>query len=267
MSYSLNERFFDVIDTEQKAYFLGLMYADGCVQAIGKSWKTRLGLHKKDHCVVAALRDAVEYTGPLYLTKTRTTLQIANKLLGDGLIRHGCVPKKSLVLKYPTSVPVELQWHFIRGYFDGDGCLSISGRGARWTLVGTESLLTSIATILNRVNIHATVFRHTKKAKVFILSVSGNSQIARLLEHLYENAQMFMPRKFQKKVDFDNLRSTIRPIRKRERITNHQEIVDDYLSGMKVVDMEAKHRITNRTMYKILNRNNVKKRQVSYSSN
>ena len=39
------------------------------------------------------------------------------------LEKHGCVENKSLILQFPTTVPEELMHHFIRGYFDGDGCI------------------------------------------------------------------------------------------------------------------------------------------------
>lgn len=47
-----------------------------------------------------------------------------DKTFKDILIKQGCVPKKSLILKFPTSerVPLDLIRHFIQGYFDEDGC-------------------------------------------------------------------------------------------------------------------------------------------------
>lgn len=263
MSYSLDHNFFDVIDTEQKAYFLGLLYADGCVQATGGSWRLRLGLHIKDQDSVAGLKEALAYDGPLHMTKTRASLAVSSKRLGDTLIGHGCIPRKSLTLEYPSTVPENLSWHFIRGYFDGDGCLCISGRGARWTLVGTEKFLTNASNFLSAIGVNCSIY---PKKRVYILSVSGNKQISVLLDSLYRDATFFMSRKYGKKIEFNNLMADIRPIRKRDRVTNRQEVVDDYQAGMKVRIIEFKHQITNRTMYKILQQNNVEKRQVSHSA-
>ena len=214
--------------------------------------------------ILLDFKKSIEYTGPLRFSENRTLLAFSSKQIGESLISQGCVPKKSLILKYPKSVPELLSWHFIRGYFDGDGCLCISGRGARWTLVGTYSFLNIVASTLNSIGVNCTVY---EQKKVHVLSVSGNRQIKVLLERLYLDSTVFMTRKHEKKEEFYNLMSLIRPIRNRDRVDNYQEIIDDYKSGMKVKDIESKHNITNRTMYKILNNYNVERRQVSNSAN
>lgn len=48
-------------------------------------------------------------------------------MFGD-LSKHGCVPNKSLILKFPTTLPNELVNDFIRGYFDGDGSVYINNK-------------------------------------------------------------------------------------------------------------------------------------------
>ena len=53
----------------------------------------------------------------------RSVIEIYNKELCQDLINYGCVQNKSFCLKYPL-IPYNLNRHFIRGYFDGDGCIS-----------------------------------------------------------------------------------------------------------------------------------------------
>lgn len=60
----------------------------------------------------------------------------------NDLISHGCVPNKSLILK-PPKIDNELINHFIRGYFDGDGCVSFNSKTKVYAvcILGTKEIL------------------------------------------------------------------------------------------------------------------------------
>ncbi len=55
-------------------------------------------------------------------------LQIGSKVMFHDLLSLGLMPNKSLVLQMPK-VPTEFLRHFVRGYFDGDGCAHL---GEHW---------------------------------------------------------------------------------------------------------------------------------------
>lgn len=63
--------------------------------------------------------------------------------LAADLIKLGCFQNKSLILEFPTEkqVPRELIHHFMRGYFDGDGCISYGQGQLRFSVIGTELFL------------------------------------------------------------------------------------------------------------------------------
>lgn len=70
-------------------------------------------------------------------------IAIYSKELAMDLIKLGCFQNKSLILKFPTEqqVPKHLIHHFMRGYFDGDGCVT-SGQGQlRFSVIGTKLFL------------------------------------------------------------------------------------------------------------------------------
>lgn len=129
--YNFNESFFCTIDTESKAYWLGFMYADGYVNSQKTSCEISLKEGDREH-LYKLLKDI---EGDMPITHTykisngknykggRVTLN--SEVLKDSLIHKGCLENKSLILKFPRYdiVPKELMRHFIRGYFDGDGCL------------------------------------------------------------------------------------------------------------------------------------------------
>jgi len=261
MKYKVNDNFFEKIDTESKAYFLGLMFADGCVQSNGKSWRIRIGLHVQDEMILKQFKNELNFKGVLYKTEIRRTLQISSKKMGNDLILHGCVPRKSLILEYPNSIPDNLINHFIRGYFDGDGCLCISGRGARLTMLGTEHFVSNVSDRIRKIGVNSTVFK-VKNGNIFTISISGNRQIKILLEWLYKDSKFYMQRKKEKKKEFEELLKSIKPMKC--RITGtipEKSVVSDYLDGTMIADIEKKYKITNVTMYKILRKNNVALRQ------
>lgn len=130
--YDIDEDYFDVIDTQNKAYALGLYYADGSVASNGGTL-VRLSLQECDKEILDKLNSEfggnrkllfIEYHKKNKNWSNQYCLSISNKKLHNDLIKHGCLPNKSLILKFPTTVPYDLTRHFIRGYFDGDGSLA-----------------------------------------------------------------------------------------------------------------------------------------------
>lgn len=204
--YQVNERFFEIIDTEDKAYFLGFMYADGCVcQRKDKSWCISLTLHKKDKKIIERFRLALNSDHPIHYYKKRrqNSLLIGSKVIAQDLIKHGCIPRKSLILEFPTSVPEHLIKHFIRGYSDGDGCIYWGYRKerqtsiiCRWEMAGTKNLLMGISDVLKKeVGIKGHIY---KMGNIYRLSIFRNADFRKCLEWLYTDATIFLSRKHNK---------------------------------------------------------------------
>lgn len=111
------------------------------------------------------------------------------------LIVHGCFQNKSLELKFPTveQVPSHLIHHFMRGYFDGDGCISTSrqGKDLRFEVLGTYEFLTMYEQTLG-VNIKEP---KQTKSQAFIVQHGGNQQVKKIYEYLYKDATIYLERK------------------------------------------------------------------------
>jgi hypothetical protein len=114
---------FQNIDTEEKAYWLGFLYADGCVHS--QENKIELGLAEKDYEHLNKFRNFLQIKNKIaYRDSTKSyRLSFRSKKSKQDLIALGYIPCKSLLLHFPNSqqVPDYLIKHFIRGYFDGDG--------------------------------------------------------------------------------------------------------------------------------------------------
>lgn len=126
-----NSDYFANIDNRDKAYWLGIMYSDGCVcKRTNGSYSISLEMIDKEH--VEKFRDALNAVDHKILTVTHKNANNAqlsyaihiydNKMAKD-LINLGCVPKKSMYLSSIPNIPQEFVYDFIRGFADGDGCI------------------------------------------------------------------------------------------------------------------------------------------------
>lgn len=126
--YTLDESYFDEINTEAKAYFLGLLYADGynneernCVQ---------ISLQEQDKEILELFNKEIKSNRPLLFLNLKKynknnqncyRLSISSVKISKRLKELGCLQKKSFKIIFPTFLREDLIRHFIRGYFDGDG--------------------------------------------------------------------------------------------------------------------------------------------------
>jgi intein/homing endonuclease len=133
-----DESFFGVIDVEEKAYFLGLMFSDGLNYG-GKKRYFSIELREDDAYILERFSLALCPNTPkeLYFrdrvtptskeTHRYARLTVYSKKICEDLDRLGCMPNKSVLLKFPSYLRPNLLRHFMRGYFDGDGSISLTG--------------------------------------------------------------------------------------------------------------------------------------------
>ena len=203
-TYNVNEKYFDNIDTEDKAYFLGFLYADGNVSKVKNA--ISLEIQERDKPILELFAKFSENTKPFYFRKRNNenwsalyTFHISSKYMKNTLFNYGLTPNKSLVLKFPKYINDDLIQHFIRGYFDGDGCISYgnSNKSLRFSVTGTLNFISTIQKILmEKCNLNENKI-HTQ-GTIFTLEYSGNIQVIRIKDYLYKGATIFLERKFNK---------------------------------------------------------------------
>ena len=134
MAYKFNESFFENINSEEKAYWLGFISADGGINIPGigrdSGWILCINLKKEDKKHLEKFQESIGRSGPIYETDNCVRLQIGSEKLVTDLIQAGVGPRKSKTLK-PWIGPTALQRHYWRGFFDGDGSISKSIRKKR----------------------------------------------------------------------------------------------------------------------------------------
>ena len=210
--YPIQEDFFDVIDTEEKAYVLGLLYADGYNNTDRNS--VSLSLKESDKEILEKVTSLIQPTKPLSYLDTSTQkktkgfensqsqyrLDITNKHVSQRLVELGCGKAKTHNLKFPTEeqVPSHLVRHFIRGYFDGDG--SVSGdKQKQFSFVGTIDFLLPLQHVLMKeLDFSQTKFdkRHKDRDNnIRSLRYCGNNRCIVFRDWLYKDATIYLERK------------------------------------------------------------------------
>lgn len=207
---TVNENFFSRIDTEQKAYWLGFLYADGFITA---QHKIGIALCAKDILHIKKFRKDIEASHSIHVyeghgyegTKAYARIIISSKKIVSDLKKLGCVEHKSLVLKFPNvkQVPQKYQLAFIRGYFDGDGSITSGGRyhPLRLKICGTWEFLEGVRAVLNTVISPDQIVAKLEKRKKdnkdnYMLTIGSTKRVLKILDALYADAIIFLDRKY-----------------------------------------------------------------------
>lgn len=219
--YHVNDHIFDSIDTEEKAYWLGFLYADGCVVINNRTYTTTLSLAETDIL-------AVEEFSIFIFNESRVKIEFSKNIKRQNMAKvivcslhmakmlenKGCIRKKAKTLIFPNWMPKELMNHFIRGYFDGDGHIGInidtsrsnSYRKAAFNILSSTKFTTSLKDLFQQIGINSKMsqsHRCTKDSSTLV--VCGNRQIQRVLDWMYKDATIYLQRKYDKYQELCNL--------------------------------------------------------------
>jgi hypothetical protein len=210
--YSINHNFFDIIDSEEKAYILGLWFADGSLH------KNRYGvcaieLQEEDGYILDKIKNIIEYTGPFYFRKPRynnkstITLSFTSHNIYNNLIKLGCTPNKSLILKFPDNgiIPDLLLRHFIRGFFDGNGCIGYIIRKYNYhqiyfSVCSTTAFLDKLYNIFTEKFYYCGYIANKTTKNIGELRYGGKDIIIKILDWLYQDSSIYLLRKYNKYV-------------------------------------------------------------------
>lgn len=201
--YSVNYNFFENWN-EISAYIYGFILADGHVfYEKGKENKNALQIElaSYDVDILEKIKKELNYEGSICYTKRDTVkLQINNKKIIKDLINKGMPHiNKTNEAAFPNTLPEIYYKDFVRGIFDGDGCISFSRKNMiAFQLTGTKKTLESIKSILpvDMSKIHV-IDRNKYNINVFFLTVSGKKAI-NIFEWLYKDATIYLERKYNK---------------------------------------------------------------------
>ena len=204
--YQWNINFFESVNNELQAYWLGFLYADGYV---GKK-SINLDLADKDLEHLKRFQTDLQATDIPLITRETVhshSLHLRSVKFRKDLEKLGCVNKKTLVLIFPSvlQVPSNLINHFMRGYFDGDGCVQLYQRKNRksptlyFEVIGTYEFLNGFENELKK---HCPRCHKVKRQNVSNVShniqalrYGGNMVVNEIYRFLYKDATVYLARK------------------------------------------------------------------------
>lgn len=222
--YYVNPHAFDIIDNEAKAYWWGFLYADGhtynrsLVLALATKDKEHLKRFKKflnsGHPIKVRYVTAQGKVHPI------AVLFVTNENLINRLRQLGITTNRTTFEWSISQLPSHLKHHWIRGFIDGDGSISIQkNKQAALKICGKPEELKWIRQQfhleINR-NAQHTISKHST-ANIHYLSYFGNIQCPLIRDYLYQGATIFLYRK-------RNIFQKVNPAPPRERNSKGQFI-------------------------------------------
>jgi hypothetical protein len=169
-THNVNDNFFKTWSHDM-AYILGFWFADGNICKRKGSGCFIIAQHTKDRYILEKMLDVMSSDYPVFASKTRpdaSQFEISSEIIYNDIIALGGMPKKSLKIECPN-IPQEFFNDFVRGVFDGDGCISINTKnhaancyicsGSRSFLEKINAILKDNYNISGRINYYQTCFR------------------------------------------------------------------------------------------------------------
>ena len=203
-TYGVDDHFFDVIDTEEKAYWLGFLSADGYVRGN----QVAIHLAEIDRAHIEKFRSAIGAENPIMFKENggvnkSVAINICSDEMAFALKSHGVVEGKTYTLKPATTVPEHLLRHYWRGCVDGDGCIYIGVDNRRGTkcpsitinFVGTEWITEGLGKFVSS-HIKTCASSHrVKDSSLFQIGYCGRSTPKKVIGLLYSGASVYLDRK------------------------------------------------------------------------
>jgi hypothetical protein len=203
-----------VIDSEEKAYCLGLLASDGAIDNHGRHNGVTLRLKFEDVGLLCRVRDIMDHTRLISVVKNNYTyrgqkktiyypnLSIHSKKLCGQLSTYGIIQNKTFSLRAPDYLEDSLVKHWVRGYFDGDGCIYLKRKNpVRWNaniVSGSLSVLEFIRNwFLDNSSIRYYIAIYPIKRKSLYYQLNFDSEPAqKFLEIIYRHSSIHMDRKY-----------------------------------------------------------------------
>lgn len=205
--YIVNHNTFKTIDTEHKAYMLGYLMADGSIGKYNNQKVLQIHLCQKDEDMLVKFLEILNSNYPIKrrtinsfdTVSNQSYIYITSEQIYEDLKALNMLNKSTM----PT-IPKKFINHYIRGYFDGDGCFSIGSRGdAEFYIMAEKEMLSEFKKIFKNNNIEFTDIKH-KKEKMFKIRKSGRKEIQKIYNFLYKDSTIWLNRKREKMEEYLN---------------------------------------------------------------
>lgn len=228
VKYSFNKNYFDIINTKEKAYWIGFIWSDGYVCKHNKdkyiTFSLKLSLSDVDEEHIYKFKKQIESTHIIrrydisgFKTKNKESrLCISNTHFGNTLYdKYGLIPRRSDILPLIENVPNEFYQDLIRGIFDAEGCVVMKNikfkkynrKECSISITTNENILEFINNIFIEKGLTNTKYKLQKRHKdrdgiCKTMMITGNNITLKILNWIYEDSDVYLDRKYLKYVEF-----------------------------------------------------------------
>ena len=227
--YTFNKNYFDIIDSIDKAYWLGFIWCDGYVSYRNrngsKSYDFKLSLSSEDIMHLNLFQFYLKSNHVIreyeiknaFETKNREArLLICNKYFGEILYKnYGLIPNRHNASNVINKIPYEFRYHFIRGILDADGSIIKRNiiykktEASEYSIAFStyEELLIYINNIMLQDSLTDTRYKLSKRHEgedgyCKTLRITGNILIHNILTKIYSDSEnLRLERKYSKYID------------------------------------------------------------------
>jgi hypothetical protein len=197
----IDRDYFEKIDTHNKSYILGFLYADGHINEIKNTVKIQLKSSDDELLLLNQIKNEIQYTGEIkkYQDKSIRICLFDKKIIND-LINKGLSNNKWDKIRFPYFIDSKFYNSFILGYFDGDGTIHRISVGRNsglfsFRFVGNKDFLEEINNIIREnVGISSKFIPDKRKLGVGYLSYTLKNP-SKLRDYLYTGSSIFLKRK------------------------------------------------------------------------
>ena len=206
--YNVNQKYFLSIDSAEKAYWLGFIWADGSVHKSGRAHNLKMRI--KDYNHICKFQSNISHNGKIYTIKSsgykpnaiHYEISICNKILYESLITHG----RNNEIGIPN-IPNKLIHHFIRGFFDGDGSVYTFNKYRKHKnkvytynilnieIICNRSMLKSLSKHMSKENINFRI-KNSKTEYMKYLLIDTKKSEKLFYNYIYKDADVFLERKY-----------------------------------------------------------------------
>jgi hypothetical protein len=261
--YQCDWDFFKTIDSQEKAYWLGFLYADGAIGCDGVvvnlQWRDRDHLQKFLDCLHSNhnVIKQVFYDKKYEKFRTRARIVISSRSMMRDLTNKGCPQRKTNTIRWPSEdiVPECLLTHFFRGYFDGDGCVH-NGKTKYVSVLSNYKFCEKMQLwLMNSCSLDKTKIIPHKGT--WAVHYSGINQVSKIYYLIYDNSMVSLSRK---ETHFESFVLAKEDIGEKQNNklsdSNIKEIILDYKNGCGIKQISNDHNISENYLYKLLAKNN-----------
>lgn len=204
---TLNHHYFSKINSEGKAYILGLLLADGNVTERKSSQAAiKIELKKKDLPTLEFIKKEFQTRNRITQSRGCYRLAVHSNVMAADLCRYSVFPNKTGMKFLPIKeIPLELHSHFLRGFFDGNGWITNTHhtlRGTKYpsTAIGFADGYGILAELRDYLEERLGAY-HVKVCEskgCFLIAYSSKKDVSVIKEFLYKDSTIYMQRKYDK---------------------------------------------------------------------